>query len=128
MPSSAASATVEGDPHVQLVGAPHDLQGEGLAGGHGVEGVVEVVDVGDVLAAGADDQVTLAQAGPGAGAAVLDQADEQAVPLGQADRAPQLAGHVGRGEADAEATGRGHLAGGQRPEAVPQGLVGGRAR
>ena len=78
----------------------------------------------DVLAAGGDDQVAAPEPGAGAGATVLDQADEQSVPLGEADRAPQLAGHVGRRQPDAEAAGNGDLAGRQVAQAVPQRLIG----
>ena len=77
---------------------------------------------------GGDDQVTAAEVLPEAGAAVLHQADEQAAPLGEADGVPQLVGHVGGGEADAEAAGTGTSPAVQLAQTVPQGLVAGRAR
>src|SRR4029453_3401194 len=62
---------------------------------------------------------------PGGGGAPLREADEQALPLREADRAAQLGGHVGGGEADAELAGGPAVAGAQRAPAAPQSLVGG---
>jgi len=76
------------------------------------------------LSGGSGDQVSGSQVGPGRGAAVLDDPDQEAVPLGQADRAAQLAGSSSRSKADAELRPERELATAERVEASTQAVVG----
>ena len=71
-----------------------------------------------------DDEVALGDAGLRGGGVVLHLANQEAVALGQADRAPQAPGDVRRREADAEPAPGGRLAATERRDAVAQRGIG----
>ena len=73
---------VEAGNDVELLRAPHDVQGQRLAIGEAVQHRCQSVDVGDVGTRSRGDEVALAEPGLFGGLG-LDRADEDAVPLGQ---------------------------------------------
>ena len=101
------------------------LQRRSVAAADRVQGVVEVVDGGDV--AGRRRRRSGRPAGcpaRAAGAAVLDAADEQAVALGQADRAPQPRATWAGARPTPSRGRRRRLAAAERVDALPQRRVG----
>src|SRR6266511_4842923 len=114
----------EADRDGQLLGAAQHAQLEGLALAGLVERLVELVGVGDRLAAGLHEQVAGAQARPVGRAVFLDHPHQQAVPLGKTDRPAELPGHSGRRDADPEPRAGGGLAAAERLQPPAQLGVG----
>ena len=80
------------------------------------------------VAGGLDDQVALADPGPRGRAAVLDLADEQPVPLGEADRPAEPAGDAAGATATPSRGRLDRLAAAERVDPLAQGGVGRAAR
>src|SRR6266508_1192362 len=95
-------ALTEADGHGALLDAADDAERQAPAA-HPVQRRVELVGVGHRLAVDRHDQVAGLDARVARRAALLDDPDQQALALGQADRAAQLPGHASRRDADAKA-------------------------
>ena len=74
---------------------------------------------------GLHDEVAAAEPGPAHGGVLLDLADEQAVAVGQPDRAPQLAGGPARHQPHAQVEAGRRLAPGKALDPGPEVVVGG---
>ena len=115
----------EADRDLALVGAAHDRQLERSACTRRVERLVQRVDSVHSLTARGDDQVASLEAGALGGAVALDRADQQAVALGQPDRAAQTSGDARRRDRDAEPDRLRSLASAERVDSLTDRAVGG---
>jgi DNA-binding NarL/FixJ family response regulator len=110
--------------HAALLGAAQDGQLDGAAGCRRPQRGEEVVGGAGGLARDRHDQVAPGQAGPRGRAVILNLADEQAVGLGEADRAAQPPGHVAGGDRHAQARRPDRFPAAERVDLAPQRLVG----